>query len=82
MSPKKKDVILLSTEHHSKALIRELNNKPEIIKTYNESKGGVDAFDQLLELNTRKRKTNRWVINVLCFIVDCCSQNAHALTLL
>ena len=49
VSKKNKALILLSTEHHSKALIRELNNKPEIIKTYNESKGGVDAFGQLLE---------------------------------
>ena len=39
-----KAVILLSTEHHDKSVDLE-SNKPEIIWSYNTTKGAVDTFE-------------------------------------
>ncbi|KAK3794668.1 hypothetical protein RRG08_028391 [Elysia crispata] len=34
--------------------------KPEIVMSYNATKGGVDSMDQMYHAVTTKRKTNRW----------------------
>jgi hypothetical protein len=50
--------------------------------TYNKNKGGVDTFDHMVEINTCRRKTQRWPFNVFMFILDCASQNAFSLSLM
>ena len=52
-----KNVLVLSTMHSGK----DFNEtKPEIIKCYNSTKGGVDAFDQMSSEMSCSRRTRRW----------------------
>ena len=77
-----KSVILLSTHHHDEEIEYDAReNKPEIIHFYNRNKGGVDAFDQLLENNTVRRKTNRWPKSIFYFMIDATVQNSFSATL-
>jgi len=58
--PKKgKNVLLISTMHDD-ANINPQTNKPEIIMTYNSTKGGVDTVDKLCATYNCARGTNRW----------------------
>ncbi|CAH1999335.1 unnamed protein product [Acanthoscelides obtectus] len=59
--PKKnKNVVLMSTLHHDKAISDRADKKPQVILDYNATKGAVDTLDQLIGTYTCKRKTNRW----------------------
>ncbi len=42
-------VILLSSLHHDKAVDHEKKQKTEIILYYNDTKGGVDRMDQMVQ---------------------------------
>ncbi|GFN78167.1 PiggyBac transposable element-derived protein 4 [Plakobranchus ocellatus] len=46
----------------------ETSGKPEIVLTYNKSKGGVDTMDQMAYAFTEK--TKRWLLAVLFNIVN------------
>lgn len=59
-------VTLISTMHQG-ATINENSGKPEIIMTYNATKGSVDTFDQLCQSANCGRKTKRWP---LCFFYN------------
>ncbi len=56
---KNKSVALLSTKHHE-ARVDGQSGKPLPILFYNETKCGVDVFDQLVRTYTCKRTTRRW----------------------
>lgn len=61
-SPKeKKNVILLSTMHHSANVDAE-TKKPEIVLFYNSTKGGTDTFDKLCHGYSVIRRTKRWLV--------------------
>ena len=69
--PKKnKAVILLSTQHHSTTVVDTETKKPDIIACYNSCKGAVDSFDQKVEKFTIRRKTQKWTVNVLYYLLD------------
>lgn len=69
--PKKnKAVMLLSSMHHTGDIVVEDNNKPEIIKYYNETKGGVDSLDQLIHAYMSKRRSNRWPMAFFFNLID------------
>lgn len=44
--------------------------KPEIIKYYNKTKGGVDTMDKMLAEYTVKRRTLRWPLSFFFNIID------------
>ena len=44
--------------------------KPNIIKYYNQTKGGVDNMDKLLSKYSTKRRTNRWPLSLFFNIID------------
>ncbi len=77
-----KAVLLISTEHHTPKINPLNQNKPEIIEFYNSTKGAVDAFDQKVEKNTCRRKTNIWTFNVMMYILDAAALNAFSLFML
>ncbi|KAF4514001.1 UNVERIFIED_CONTAM: hypothetical protein B566_EDAN018653, partial [Ephemera danica] len=62
-------VILLSTFHHNDNII-ESTNKPEIIHFYNETKGGVDTLDHLIQKYSCKRATRRWPMIMFYNLID------------
>jgi hypothetical protein len=63
-------VILLSSFHHDVSIDDERKKKPEIILYYNETKGGVDRMDQMVQTYSYKRKTKRWPMIFFFNIVD------------
>lgn len=77
---KKKAVILLSTEHHDKAVSNEQNDmKPDIILHYNGTKGSVDTMDKLVNEYSVKRGTKRWPFVLFQNLIDIAGINAFAL---
>lgn len=69
--PKKnKAVTLISTFHHTKAISDDDKKKPEIIKHYNRTKGGVDLMDKMAGAYSVKRKTLRWPVSFFYNIID------------
>jgi hypothetical protein len=69
-------VTLISSMHHDAALSAESHKKPEIILTYNETKGGVDNLDKLVRTYSCGRKTKRWPVILFANLIDICAYNA------
>ena len=59
--------------------MEEQENKPEIILSYNSTKGGVDTLDHLVSNFTCRRKTNRWTTNMFFFMLDKAAYNTFVL---
>ncbi len=77
--PKKnKAVLLLSTFHHDTTIDPD-TKKPEALLDYNQTKGGVDTVDHLIENFTCRRKTNRWTFNVFLYLLYVGAHNAYCL---
>jgi len=75
-APKKnKRVVFLSTIHSEKKR-DEATGKEEINVFYNREKGGVDSHDQMCNLYTTARKTNRWPMRLFYGIIDSAALNA------
>lgn len=80
--PKKGRVVtLLSTLHNQKEIDEGEKNKPAVIKTYNETKAGVDKADQMARNYSVKRKTRRWPMAVFSNMVDISALNAFIIYL-
>ena len=69
--PKKnRNVILLSTEHHDKAVDAQDHHKPDIIMHYNRTKFGVDTVDQMARTYSIKVASRRWPFVFFCNMLD------------
>ena len=55
---------------HNKGDVCTESRKPEILLTYNKTKGGVDAVDQMAHAFTTRRKTKRWPLEIFFNIID------------
>lgn len=81
--PKKgKAVVLLSTMHDDKAVDDNsvsFKKKPEIIKYYNKTKGGVDTMDQMVRTYSCKRRTRRWPMVLWYNVLDVATLNAYTI---
>ncbi|XP_067121737.1 piggyBac transposable element-derived protein 4-like [Centruroides vittatus] len=78
--PKKsKNVLLLSSLHHSEEIDREtgLAKKPEIISFYNRTKGGVDTVDQLTGNYNCVRNTSRWPMIIFYCVLNLAGINSY-----
>lgn len=78
MPRKNKCVLLLSTLHEG-AEISEENGKPMIIVNYNQTKGGVDTFDQLSSNMSCNRKTRRWPLCMFYGMLNSASINSYVI---
>lgn len=65
-----RSVILLSTMHSTAEIDEKEKHKPKIILDYNNTKGGVDTFDQMIHEYSSKRKTNRWPLSYFYNLMD------------
>lgn len=72
---KTKVVCLISTMHHEKGTARD-NNKPIIIDHYNQTKGGVDTFDQMCSTMSCSRKTKRWPLCIFYGLINTSAINS------
>ncbi|KAG4065245.1 hypothetical protein HA402_012687 [Bradysia odoriphaga] len=69
--PKKnKAVTLISTLHNTNTISDDDKKKPEIIKHYNRTKGGVDLMDKMAGAFSVQRKTLRWPVSFFYNIID------------
>ena len=50
--------------------------KPTMIMDYNQTKGGVDTFDENIEEYTCRRKINRWPLLMYFNLLDVAAFNA------
>ncbi|CAM1324636.1 Uncharacterised protein r2_g3341 [Pycnogonum litorale] len=67
---KNKSVVLLSSMHMTGEVEATQSAKPEIIKHYNKTKGGVDTMDKMLGEYTVKRRTLRWPMAFFYNMID------------
>ena len=72
----KKNVLMLSTMHAQPDISQREDRAPEIILFYNETKGGVDTVDQMIDNYRCKVASNRWPMVVFFTIVDVAALNA------
>jgi len=69
-------LVTLISSLHDDNTIDETNKKPNIIMNYNETKGGVDSFDQMCQTMNAGRKTQRWPLCIFYNMINIASINA------
>ncbi|ELP94742.1 hypothetical protein EIN_340800 [Entamoeba invadens IP1] len=52
-------------------------HKPNVIKQYNATMGGVDSADQMIHTYTCRRRTSRWNVRILYDLLDIAALNAY-----
>lgn len=77
--PKKNKLVLLLSTMHEKVEIQEETGKPIIIHNYNETKSGVDTFDQMCSNMSSSRKTRRWPLCVFYGMINMASINSYVI---
>ncbi|CAH1977396.1 unnamed protein product [Acanthoscelides obtectus] len=75
-TPKRNNVVLLLSTLHPDSSINVDTGKPNLIHSYNETKGGTDSFDQLCHSYTTSRKTRRWPVRIFFNMLDASEINA------
>ena len=71
-----KNVLLVSSMHEEDYITPTVARKPDVVLFYNETKGGVDTVDQMIDTYRAKAATRRWPMIVLYTIVDVAALNA------
>lgn len=66
----------MSNMHQGSAL-QPNSSLPEIIHFYNQTKGGVDVFDQMCAHNSCSRKTKRWPLCLFYGMINSACLNAY-----
>ncbi|CAB3250198.1 unnamed protein product [Arctia plantaginis] len=61
------------------AVINPTTGKPEIIMFYNQTKGGVDTFDQMCSSMSCCRKSNRWPMTMFYGILNIAFINSYVI---
>lgn len=77
--PKKGKVVLLASTMHYKADVSEETKKPVAIEFYNETKGGVDSFDQMCKNYSCSRRTRRWPMAIFYGLLNAAGINAFVI---
>lgn len=68
--PKPAKMVYLLSSCNENAVINDSSGKPDMILFYNQTKGGVDSFDQMCSSMSCSRKTNRWPMAVFYGILN------------
>ena len=55
------------------------SGKPDIIESYNGTRGGVDTFDQMCARYTCSRKTKRWPLCIMYGLVNAAVVNSYVI---
>jgi len=72
-------LVTLVSSLHSDDSINETTKKPTIVMHYNETKGGVDSFDQMCHNMNAGRKTKRWPLCIFYNMINIASINAYVI---
>ncbi|GBP63866.1 PiggyBac transposable element-derived protein 4 [Eumeta japonica] len=77
--PKPSKMVYLLSSCDENGSINQATGKPEMIMYYNQTKGGVDTFDQMCSSMTCSRKTNRWPMAVFYGILNIAFVNSYVI---
>lgn len=75
--PKPSKMVYMLSSCDEGAAINSRTGKPEMIMFYNETKGGVDTFDQMCSLMSCSRKTNRWPMTMFYGMLNIAFVNSY-----
>lgn len=56
--------------------VTDKEKKPDIVRFYNETKGGVEVLDKMVATYRSRRKVNRWTVALFCNMLDVSACNA------
>ena len=76
----KKNVVALTTMHKDVRVTKDAKAKPDVLKFYDHTKGGVDVVDLISANSSTRMKTRRWTLNALAFVLD--TERTNACTIL
>ena len=74
-----KNVIALTTMHNDVRVTKDSNLKPDVLKFYDHTKGGVDVVDLISSHSSTRMKSAKWTINVLAFVLLTIGTNAYTI---
>lgn len=75
--PKPSKMVFLLSSCDEDAVINQSSGKPDMILFYNQTKGGVDSFDQMCSSMSSNRKTNRWPMAVFYGMLNMAFVNSY-----
>ncbi|XP_055920499.1 piggyBac transposable element-derived protein 4-like [Eupeodes corollae] len=75
--PKPSKMVYLLSSCDEGPIINSSTGKPEMIMFYNQTKGGVDTFDQMCSSMSCSRKTNRWPMTMFYGILNIAFVNSY-----
>ena len=75
---KGKNVLIMSTQHVEPLVAtgQHRKAKPEVMLFYNETKGGIDTVDQMLDYYSCRASTKRWSMTVFFMLLDVAALNS------
>lgn len=79
--PKSNKLITVISTAHSSASVNPRSKKPEIILSYNKTKGAVDIFDQMCQSTNVIRKSKRWPQTIFFNLINRACVNAYVIYL-
>ena len=74
-----KNVIALTTMHNDVRVTKDSNLKPDVLKFYDHTKGGVDVVDLISSHSSTWVKSAKWTINALAFVLGTIRTNAYTM---
>lgn len=77
--PKPSKMVYLLSSCDETGTINQRTGKPEMIMYYNQTKGGVDTFDQMCSSMSCSRKTNRWPMAVFYGMMNISFVNSYVI---
>ncbi|CAB3248366.1 unnamed protein product [Arctia plantaginis] len=77
--PKPSKMVYMLSSCDEGAVINPTTGKPEIIMFYNQTKGGVDTFDQMCSSMSCCRKSNRWPMTMFYGILNIAFINSYVI---
>lgn len=74
-----KNVVALTTMHKDVLVTKDSIKKPDVLKFYDHTKGGVDVVDLISSNSSTRMKTRKWTLNALAFVLDTERTNAFTI---
>ncbi|XP_050310635.1 uncharacterized protein LOC126746418 [Anthonomus grandis grandis] len=77
--PKNNKIVNLLSTMHKNGTVNINTKKPEMIMSYNSTKGAVDTFDQMCQNMCANRKTKRWPMCIFYNMINIACINAYVI---
>ncbi|CAG4952254.1 unnamed protein product [Colias eurytheme] len=77
--PKPSKIVYLLSSCDEDGVVKSTSGKPDMIEFYNQTKGGVDSFDQMCTLMSCSRKTNRWPMALFYGMLNMAFVNSYVI---